>query len=356
MPENKKQHYVPKFYLKLFSNNDGNTHIGLYNFKSKKLVKEAGINNQAYENFFYGKDGKIEEGFSKIENHTKILLKQVVDNMELPRVGSEDYSTLFLFTFLQASRTKNAAKEANEMLDLTIKAIFKDDPRVKDHDMDSYRFEMSDPVHMNLQTLIDTIEVAQDLKCKLLVNESDVPFITSDHPIVRYNQFLEKRKFPGGWAGLATKGLQVFYPISPSLAIMFYDSRVYKIGFKKQNAVVTSNSNDINSLNLLQSLNCDENIYFSNKTTEYQVQQLSFMRERFINRTKGNVNEYKGDTKTDGSTSSIIHSFNHNHETKLQLSFIKETDHAKGYKLTGYAVELRNEKYRNVNNIKGISI
>ena len=67
MAEKKKQHYVPRFYLKYFSTTPEATHIGLCVKESGKTVRQAGLKNQAYENYFYGKDTKIEDGLSEIE-------------------------------------------------------------------------------------------------------------------------------------------------------------------------------------------------------------------------------------------------------------------------------------------------
>ena len=55
MAINKSQHYVPKFYLKLFSNNREGKSIGLHNFKNNKTICFAPIKEQACEDYFYGK-------------------------------------------------------------------------------------------------------------------------------------------------------------------------------------------------------------------------------------------------------------------------------------------------------------
>jgi hypothetical protein len=50
MPNKKKQHYIPKFYLKFFSNFDSKTHIGLLNLKNGKYVGSASIDGQNKRN------------------------------------------------------------------------------------------------------------------------------------------------------------------------------------------------------------------------------------------------------------------------------------------------------------------
>jgi hypothetical protein len=349
MPEKKKQHYVPKFYLRFFGNHEKDTHIGLYNIPSRKFITEAAISSQAYENFFYGKDSEIENALGTIEDQAAKVLKEVIEKKEIPKYKSEEYTTLWLFILLQGTRTRNAAKETNDMLDLTIKHLFKDHPSLDGIDMSNYRIELEDPVLLNLQTSLKSFVVAQDLKCKLIINESKLPFITSDHPVVRYNQFLEKRMYPDGKIGLASKGLQIFCPISPRLSIILYDARVYKIGYKKQSAITTVKEINIHQLNLLQVLNCGENIYFNDKMSEYQINNLIEKSEKYIGGIEPRVNEYFGETKKDGSSSSIVKTSGPHIEIKLNLSFIKETDHSKQYKFSSYAIQLRDEKYRNIN-------
>ena len=41
MPSNKKHHYVPRFYLKYFSNNSEGKVLGIFNFDQQKYI-EAG--------------------------------------------------------------------------------------------------------------------------------------------------------------------------------------------------------------------------------------------------------------------------------------------------------------------------
>jgi hypothetical protein len=75
--------------------------------------------------------------------------------------------------------------------------------------------------------------MALDLRWKLLQNKTDLPFITSDHPAVRYNQFLEPRIRSGSNTGLVARGLQMFLPLSPKHVLVLFDSETYKVGGMK---------------------------------------------------------------------------------------------------------------------------
>ncbi|WP_461622080.1 DUF4238 domain-containing protein, partial [Bradyrhizobium sp. 23AC] len=76
-------------------------------------------------------------------------------------------------------------------------------------------------------------------------------FITSDHPVVFYNQYAEHRTIRSN-TGLASKGLQIFYPISPYHIIILYDEAIYKIGAKKSTSVDVTSVSDVQQLNDLQ--------------------------------------------------------------------------------------------------------
>jgi len=337
--------------LKYFSNNNQNKHIGVYIFKTKTWINEANLKNQSYENYFYDKDGMLEDALSTLENISAESIRKIDTTYTLPKPSTEDFKAIWVFTFLQATRTKSIAKETNEMTNKLFKIVFKNDPRFKGN-INNLEFGIKNTAAFNIDTTIKTMYYAKDLACKLIVNKSSIPFITSDNPVVRYNQFLERRKFPGGLTGFASKGLQIFFPITPNLMLLFYDDKVYKCGLKKRSRLETSQTEDIFNLNLLQCLNCDELIYFNNKICKYEIEKLIAKKERYFIQDRNIVNEYPQKPAANGSIASLIHTYKQDLKIKLKLSFLKETDHAKSYRLTGYAVELRDETLRNKNLLK----
>jgi hypothetical protein len=347
MTTKKKQHFVPRFYLKYFSNYQKNTHIGLYNFKSDTFIQQGDLRNQAYANFFYGIEGDIENALSDIERLTSEVIYKIASSQVLPKPYCTDYITIWAFTILQSSRTQASAHETEELEDKLMKNILRHRKEQTD-DIDKLKFKMENPAAFNLKIAAQTMNVAFDLGCKLIVNETDIPFITSDHPVVKYNQFLERNKFPGGLTGLATKGLQIFFPITPKLILIFYDKKVYKCGPLHRSTISTSSKEDIHYLNLLQCLNCDKIVYFNNTLKQTDLDKLIERSNSAKQKIKDRliINKYPVQDTLQEKNSVIFHSFREDHKIKLKLSFVKETDHAKSYKRTGYAVELRDESLR----------
>ncbi len=335
-----KQHYVPRFYLKFWSNDESKTHLSLYSFKNSMFIPSAELKNQAYEVFFYGKDNDIEKELGVLESDVSKLLNKINSENWFPRYKSKEYVNILLFTLIQLQRTARAVKDTNEGLDKLLEGILPEEEK------DKYSLRMDNPAIFNLQALPDLLPIIADMACKVLVNVSDMPFITSDHPVVKYNQFLENKGKSQGIAGLGSKGLQIFYPISPTRMLLFYDSRVYKIGFRKKSILETKNKEDINNLNLLQTLNCDEQIFFNNDVNKWHIEQLVEKRKDFYKPDKNILYRYPQQKNKDGSYSELINIPTIAITTNLKLSFVKETDHAKQYKLSDYLCEVRDEKLR----------
>lgn len=87
MPEKKKQHYVPVFYLKRFSP-DGRS-IGLWNIRAKKKVLSASLKSQCCENFFYEQGENIENSLSDLESPASKILRGIDRDGSLPSFGIE---------------------------------------------------------------------------------------------------------------------------------------------------------------------------------------------------------------------------------------------------------------------------
>ena len=66
-----------------------------------------------------------------------------------------------------------------------------------------------------------------DLTAVLLDNETDEDFVVSDNPVVFQNPLIEKYALQN-CSGFCTRGLQIYYPLTPRRMVCLYDSRVYK--------------------------------------------------------------------------------------------------------------------------------
>jgi hypothetical protein len=123
-------------------------------------------------------------------------------------------------------------------------------------------FQFSNASVIGITQMDKLIPMATDLSFKLLINDSNNPFITSDNPVVKYNTLLEQEKVQGGIVGLGAIGLQVLLCINPDLMIMFYDHDSYSVGSFGVPVFALKIESIVDDLNVLHFLNCETNSLF----------------------------------------------------------------------------------------------
>ena len=84
MTEKKNQHYLPKFYLRNFSYYNNEKQIGLYNIFNSFFIHQAKLKTQGSKNFYYGKDGIIENFLSEHEGRFAKIVKETAQECNLP--------------------------------------------------------------------------------------------------------------------------------------------------------------------------------------------------------------------------------------------------------------------------------
>jgi hypothetical protein len=305
MPEKKKQHFVPQFYMRNFSADTEKKKVSLYNFGSEKRIDDIPIKDQNYDDYFYGKDGEIEDALGLIEGKAADVIADIISRSELPARMSDGHITLLIFALFQAGRTPTAAAEIEELSEKLMKEIMKADPKLT-ASAEGVHIKVKNAPAMSLQTVAATHVFALDLKWKLLLNNTNRLYITSDHPAVMYNQFLEKRKTIGSNIGLAVKGMQFFLPLGPRHLLMIYDDGVYRIGGRKHlESTIEAQELDVSALNALQTANADELLYFSPDTEPDHVIEAIVSGRMHHVVEKASVKTYEGTTAASGK---LIHS------------------------------------------------
>lgn len=83
MPHNKNQHYVPQFYLKLFSNNQDQKTFGIWNIEKEIFVRSGSIRDQASLDYFYGKDLELEKAFGQQETLMSQIYSYILETKYL---------------------------------------------------------------------------------------------------------------------------------------------------------------------------------------------------------------------------------------------------------------------------------
>lgn len=288
MVRKKKHHYIPRFYLKRFSVNNEGKLIGLYNLENGLYLNNAEMRHQGYENFLYGEDEVIEDYLANMEGNVATMFNYWTEEKLLypPPPESDAFKLLKQFILYQSYRTPKSGINLMSNIDNGVKAFSKEFDPAFWESIQGYKISHKNPVLLSLANSIGKEHVLDSLVCKLLVNLSPVTFITSDAPVILYNQLLERAKNYVGATGLMVKGLQIFYPIHPRIMICLYDPLVYDFGNGCINCCSTESISDINQLNGLQLINCKSQLFFDESIGKQYISKLSKTYQKYRGSSK----------------------------------------------------------------------
>lgn len=291
MISKKRHHYIPKFYLKRFSINNEGKSLGLYNLNSGKFIQSAPLKSQAYENFLYGEDDEIENVLARMENIIAKMFYYWTEEKIFcpPPVGTNGFKLLRQFILYQAYRTPKSGNNIMEALNQGAKTLVKEFRPELWKSLKNGTLVHENPVLLGLLHSIEHEYLLDFLDCKFLVNLSVLPFITSDAPVILYNQLMEQAGNYMGATGLVAKGLQILYPIHPRLMICLYDSNVYDFGNGCINCCSTESIEEIHQLNGLQLINSNSQLFFDDSVSEEYIKELLKHFEEY-RKTAKNIN------------------------------------------------------------------
>lgn len=222
------QHYVTKILHEQFANikNAGTKKekvlISFYQFKDNLLKENIPTSSICSEDNFYDQDGKIETTLAGMETMWSKALKNVIaDNFTI-----DDIENIREFVIYQISRTKAMLFHNREMATTMMKSMFKQEfEDIADeevvNELIENKIQNEITPEFGLSIVKKTISTISDLKMKVITNETEINFITSDVPIIIIN--------PLGIhsAGLSSIGEVIFFPISPQKMIFFYDAKLF---------------------------------------------------------------------------------------------------------------------------------
>jgi hypothetical protein len=289
VPDNKKHHYVPKFYLRRFSATGQS--INIYNIPGRRSIINGNLSNQCYNNRYYGPNPDIETALSMIEGESALVMATIDSSKRLPEHGAGDHLTLVSFLVFQAARTKASGEATDEMTDKIFKTAFQDDPRLEGIDLDGIAIGSQYPALLPLKVSADAIPLVMDLRLHLIMNHTAIEFMTSDNPVVLHNQYCERVRDMGA-TGWAQRGLQVFLPLSSNLLLFLYDGGVYKVADRTTGITEVCEQDAVAQLNALQWLNALENVYYCSTAQEAAVLAAAKKAIPKRNKTKVNLIEF----------------------------------------------------------------
>lgn len=252
MATNKNQHFVPRCYLKPFTNNGENRAINLFNLDPQRAIPTAPVKKQCSGDYFYGQDDHLETAIRAVEGGYASTLARI----QSPRyvLTDSDKAVLRTFMLFQHLRTEAASKRSVEMFAGMEYAIGSPIPDLKPSIKDAVQFAM--------RAFAEEMNLFEDLKVCLVRNKTKMPFVTSDDPAVVTNRWHKEcpraqHKSPG----LMACGIAIFLPLTPRILCIAYDGDVYSVPHECGWTEVR-NELDVKAFNEQQFLNAFANIYF----------------------------------------------------------------------------------------------
>lgn len=337
----KNQHYVPQFYQRYFSSDGKMT--GAYVLEHKKIIPAAPIKNQASGDYFYSPNMKIEDALTSLEGLASAAINKLIENPK-EKLANEDAMALYVFAMIQFGRTKAFAdKMANHadvsgttMLKQYVEAMRKtakanEVEELTDEVLDEVSIELNEPGLHSLGIISQMMDVLADLQpyAKVLINQTKRLFITSDNPACLYDQHFER--IGGLDYAMGSCGIQLYLPLTPDLAILYYDSECYKVGERKKHYVEITQETDVLELNKLVACDADKVLLFKQGCGNIaDLDDLAKAHDRF------KVTNTMEPFQVSGTGNRVIFGFHHiSMYCKLKLSFVKE--------LTNY--KARNQRF-----------
>lgn len=253
MPAFKKHHYVPKMYMRLFGGDDDR--VGVFVLETGKFVPAAPIGGHAFKDYFYGKDPSTELALGRLENKVAPVLRELAGGGRPPSVGSELHELLMFFLGVQHSRTMSAATHHDEAIDKSAKMVLSrkaelEGNRIILDALDSVTITRSHGVSEVIGYATIAAGLLTDLALTIIENDTEIPFITSDSPVVLHNTLYEGQHIAAtGWANV---GLQMLLPLGPHRALFAYDADAYRISEDDVGIIKQAHAADIQLINDLQ--------------------------------------------------------------------------------------------------------
>lgn len=292
--------------------------------ESGRILDNVSIRNQCSKPYFYP-DQDYEKALGQIEGECHVSIEKLFSE-QFQTLTQRDFIVLKSFLLLQKVRTLHEVRGFRKGIAQVMQYVGSLGPSedLKKW-LDSYENSAKDVVKMMMVNFKTALEITADLKCKVIINEGDGSFITSDDPVIEYNPLLEPFKITN--YGLSAIGLLLLLPISPKVAIVVFDGGYYKIGNQKQNVIKFNNTADLSWINLLTILHADKAIYYlKGSLIRNDIQRLVSRARGF---GEGEVMKMTPYVAEDGE-SELIHSHANHFAVGARFSFLKTLDIARG--------------------------
>ena len=264
MAENKKQHYVPKTYLKRFANGKL---FSVLNVENGDIYDNVAYGNQCYESYFYGTNLEWEKRLNLMEQQWGIVLDKVCAGEV---IEESDENILRQFALYQYQRT--VSRDQFNILSYKesvreVAKVYLRKEEISDEESESffeeYAKKMTSP-EKALEMTASFESVIADLKVIVIECKTKTKLISSDAPVICINPFEPHA------IGFGCMGFLMFFPACDSKLVVIYDGKMYKAN---KNITAILEEEEIYHLNAYQYISAERIVYGKEK------KDLDFVRE-----------------------------------------------------------------------------
>ena len=262
MADKKRQHYVPRFYMREFA--DSNKKFSVLNLKTGERIEKVSYSSQCYKDYYYGSDGIWEEQLGEMENKWADVIRSILSYKALT---TQDITLIKQFILYQRQRTyaegEYLKQSRKETLVECAKMLYAN--KGWKFDEEAMRVCEERAAHdttpaENLERAIGLTEFLEDLETTIITYKTNNELISSDTPVISINPF---HKFTIGYGCM---GLIMLVPISSHTLVVVYDSKMYT-QFRGQQYIEIHDDEEVNNLNILQYISA-EKILFASRLDE----------------------------------------------------------------------------------------
>lgn len=277
----KDNHYVPRFYLRSFTDDPShrNGRFDFFNLKTKKHIGVIPHGSQMKERYFYKKGTDIE---TKLNDEFEGKHATIIKTILASQATSESLVEMILLMHFRTRAQRDddlffRKSMIDQHLDYLVASFKRSLPfwvrilvqvrLLKDSHIEkivrqgAYEeyLKKTDSAEKQIKNFKRIKKEMAGLTAHILDNPHTTNLISSDSPVILLNPFLNRKKVRFGRTGMFQIGILLILPISPKKVVVCFDSDIYESPTEVSKGILTEN--DVKHLNELQILSGAEGVY-----------------------------------------------------------------------------------------------
>lgn len=230
----KNQHYVPRNYLKRFLNNDRRPKLFAFDKTSSKSFPVTNLENVCGERYFYETENKddfqkLEQNLSQIEGSFWPYLESLLinlDNKHVPLTNNikSGFLTYLAIQILRGKETREIISQIKSSLlaHLTINELAEENLLSNLNNIEIRN------THISMLFSDENISLIKNCLDEhiwfVYKNETDLPFYTSDNPVVKHAHLADPNF---SMDGFASEGIEIGFPLNSKYMLCLIDRKLF---------------------------------------------------------------------------------------------------------------------------------